>query len=276
MSYWREKVVIITGGSRGFGKVLAGSFAAAGASVVLAARGGESLDAAADELRQRGGQVLAVPTDVTDESQVEALIAATVERFGKIDALVNNAGRSPRGQLANTSAEEFRELMDLNLLGAVRCTQAALPHLLTARGHVVNIGSLASKAAARWGGAYAATKFALAAYSQQLRLELEDEGLHVLLVCPGPIAGDQPRERSEKELAGLPASAHQPGSGARIKRLDPARVATDVLWSCERRRKELIVPARARVLFVLSAISPTWGDWLLRKMTDGKSRENES
>ena len=275
MSYWREKVVVVTGGSRGFGNVLARSFAGAGASLVLAARGGERLDAAADKLYRRGAQVLAVPTDVTDPSQVEAMIAATIERFGKIDALVNNAGRSPRGELARTSAEDFGELMDLNLLGAVRCTQAALPHLLTARGHVVNIGSLASKVAARWGGAYAATKFALAAYSQQLRLELEDEGLHVLLVCPGPIARDEPRERSEEELAGLPPSARKPGSGVRMKQLDPARVAAAVLRACERRRKELVIPRRARLLFVLSAISPTWGDWLVRKMTSATPRKGE-
>ncbi|MCH8921613.1 MAG: SDR family oxidoreductase [Planctomycetes bacterium] len=275
MSYWREKVVIVTGGSRGFGQALARSFAGAGASVVLAARGGQQLDAAADEVRRRGGQALAVSTDVTDQSQVEALIAATIERFGRIDALVNNAGHSPRGELARTSAEDFGELMELNLLGAVRCTQAALPHLLSARGHVVNIGSLASKVAARWGGAYAATKFALAAYSQQLRLELEDDGLHVLLVCPGPIAGDEPRERSEEELAGLPSSARQPGSGVRMKRLDPRRTAAEVLRACERRRRELVIPSRARLLFVLSALSPTWGDWLVRKMTDTAPREGE-
>ena len=267
MSYWQEKVVIVTGASRGFGKVLAGSFAEAGASVVLAARGGEPLEAAAEGARRRGGQALAVPTDVTDQSQVEAMIAATIEQFGRIDALVNNAGRSPRGDLAHTTAEDFGELMELNLLGAVRCTQAALPHLLAARGHVVNIGSLASKAAARWGGAYSATKFALAAYSQQLRMELEDDGLHVLLVCPGPIAGNNPRERSEEELAGLPSAARQPGSGARLKRLAPEQVAAEVLRACQRRRKELIIPWRARLLFVLSAVSPNWGDWLLRKMT---------
>ena len=98
-------------------------------------------------------------------------------------------------------------------------------------------------------------------------MELEDDGLHVLLVCPGPIAGNDPRERSEEELAGLPSSARRPGSGARLKRLAPAQVAAEVLRACQRRRKELIIPWRARLLFVLSAVSPDWGDWLLRKMT---------
>src|SRR5262249_24418549 len=148
--------------------------------------------------------------DITRQADVDALVARTVERFGRLDMLVNNAGRSARGEAIATTPEEFDELMELNLIALVRCTRAAMPHLLQARGHLVNIGSLAGKTAARYMGAYSATKFAVSAYSQQLRLELGPQGLHVLLVSPGPIARDAPRDYSNDKNANLPASARKP------------------------------------------------------------------
>ncbi|MCG8583486.1 MAG: SDR family NAD(P)-dependent oxidoreductase, partial [Pirellulales bacterium] len=186
MSYWLDKVVIVTGASAGFGRVLAERFARAGATVVLAARSIEKLDQAALAIREIGGQVLALSTDVTDKSSVEDLIRTTVDRFGRIDAVVNNAGASMRGAIDETTDRDFAQLIDLNLISIVNSTRAALPHLLVTGGHVVNIGSLAAKTASPYLGAYPASKFAVAAYSQQLRLEMNSRGLHVLLVCPGP------------------------------------------------------------------------------------------
>ena len=117
--------------------------------------------------------------------------------------------------MLDTTPEDFQALMDLNLLGVVRLTRAAAQHLLAAQGHVVNIGSLAGKSATRYMGAYPASKFALSAYSQQLRLELEPQGLHVLLVCPGPIARDEPRtaqsEREHENLDGIPRKCPKTG-----------------------------------------------------------------
>src|SRR5207245_29110 len=96
----------------------------------------------------------------------------------------------------------------------VRCTRAAMPHLLASKGHLVNIGSLAGKTGARYMGAYSATKFAVSGYSQQLRAELGPQGLHVLLVSPGPIARDEPRQYSAEKLQSLPPGASKPGGGA--------------------------------------------------------------
>src|SRR6185437_15073130 len=118
-----------------------------------------------------------------------------------LDVLVNNAGRSARRAVLDTTPEDFQELMDLNLISVVRLTRAAVPHLLKTAGHLVNIGSLSGKIATRYMGAYPATKYALAAYTQQLRLELGPQGLHVLLVSPGPIARDEPRAHAAEELA---------------------------------------------------------------------------
>jgi len=131
----------------------------------------------------------------------------------------------------------------------------------------VNIGSLAGKTAARYMGAYSATKHAVSAYSQQLRLELGPQGLHVLLVSPGPIARDEPREYSKEKLDSLPASARKPGAGAKVGLLRPEKLADHILRACEKRRPELVVPARARVVFALSQLWPRLGDWVIRKMS---------
>ena len=267
MSRWQDKTVLVTGGSRGLGRAIAEAFAAEGACVVIAARGGNELERAAAELRAGDRQILAVPTDVTKQEQVDSLVQQTLDRFGRLDVLVNNAGRSDRREVLDTAVEDFADLMDVNFLAAVRMTRAAAAHLLSGGGHVVNIGSLAAKSAARYLGAYPASKFALAAYSQQLRLELGPRGLHVLLVCPGPIAGERPTKSDAEERSRLPESARRPGAGVRVRQLDPKRVAEKIVRACERRRAELILPRRARLLFTLSQISPRLGDWLVRRMT---------
>ena len=270
MSVWQSKVVVVTGGSSGLGKAIAGAFAQRGAQVVIAARRADALAAAADELRALGFDVAVVAADVTRADDVERLFAKTIERFGRLDVLVNNAGRSMRRAIADTTADEFRELFELNVVGLVRCTRAALPHLLAQRGHVVNVGSLAGRSAARYIGAYPASKFAVTAYSQQLRLELGPQGLHVLLVCPGPIAREQPRDeqhRSDQAADGLPASAYLPGGGVRTRLLSPQRLAAEIVRACETRRSELIRPRSARLLLVLQQLSPRLGDWLVKRLT---------
>lgn len=267
MSFWKDKVVLVTGGSSGLGRVIAEAFADAGANLVVAALEADAVGAAAEELSGRGSQVLGVHADVTRQEQVDDLVARAIDRFGRLDVLVNNAGRSMRAKLLDTTPEQFRDLMELNLIGLVRCTRAAVPHLLRERGHVVNIGSLASKSAARWVGAYPATKFAVAAYSQQLRLELGPEGLHVLLVCPGPISRDDARLYPLEGLEDLPGRARQPGAGVRVGTISPQKLAGSILRACERRRPELVVPARARLLFAVAQLWPALADWIVLRKT---------
>ncbi|MGD9721795.1 MAG: SDR family NAD(P)-dependent oxidoreductase [Pirellulales bacterium] len=267
MSYWQNKVAIVTGGSAGLGRAIAAAFVARGAKVVIAARSAETLAATAAELRQSGGDALDVPTDVTRDADVRALISRTLERYGRIDVLVNNAGRSARGKAIETSPEEFAAMTELNLVGLVRCTQAAMPHLLAVRGHLVNIGSLAGKTAARYMGAYSATKHAVSGYSAQLRREMADQGLHVLLVSPGPIARDKPRDYSAEQTASLPESARKPGGGVKTSLIRPERLAEQILTACQRRKPELVVPGIARWIFAVSELWPGVGDWLVRKMS---------
>ncbi len=267
MGYWRDKAVLITGGSSGLGRALAEAFAAEGCRLALIGLEAPAVEAAAAELRSRGTEVLPLPADITRPEAVDAAIGATVGRFGQLDVLVNCAGRSMRGKIADTTPEQFRELMELNFIALVRCTRAALPYLLARRGHVVNIGSLASKAASRWVGAYPATKFAVAAYCQQLRLELGPQGLHVLLVCPGPLARNEDRLYPLEGLEDVPERARRPGAGVKVRPIDPARLSAAILRACQARKAELVVPGKARWLFAVAQLWPEWGDWLLRRFT---------
>jgi short-subunit dehydrogenase len=141
---------------------------------------------------------------------------------------------------------------------------------MQSRGHLVLIGSLASKVAAGYLGAYPASKFPIAALAQQLRMELGDKGLHTLLVCPGPIArdgGNESESRYANQAPGVPAAAQQPGGGAKVRAIDPTWLSERILRACEERRAELVVPRYARLLFAASQLSPRFGDWCLRKMT---------
>ena len=264
--YWEGKRAVVTGGSQGLGLVIATVLAERGASVVIAARDADRLTHAAEQLRNRTGAVVEpLACDVTVDRDVERLVSESVERLGGIDFWGNSVGKSSRRAVADVSMDEFQELWELNFLTTARCSLAALPHLTESRGHLVNIGSLASKFAPRWLGAYPASKFPLAALCQQLRLEQAEHGLHCLLVCPGPLTRDDTGSRYQEQAAGVPQAAQGPGGGAQIKTIDPRHVALKILQACERRKPELILPGKARWLAIISQLSPTWGDWLLRR-----------
>lgn len=266
-SFWTGKVVLVTGASSGLGLAIAQAYAVQGAHVVLCARDADKLKTAAARVTANGGRVLPLPADVTQDESVAPLMAQVIAEFGQLDVLVNNVGLSTRQPVTQTGVAEMQAMLDVNFLSVVRCTQAALPHLLRSRGQIVNIGSLASKVGTRFLGAYPASKHALAAYSQQLRLELVEAGVSVLLVCPGPIARDEARTYNAEADANLPASAARPGGGAKIKALDPHKLAAKIVSASQRRKPEIVIPGKARLLFAIAQLFPALGDRLLRKLT---------
>ena len=187
-----KRVIVITGASDGIGAEMARQLAAkegANVALVLAARNAAQLEAVAAECVAHGAQALAVPTDVSVQIQCRRLVISAVERFGRIDALVNNAGRS-----AHALFEEvedlgwYEELMRVNLWGAVWCTQAALPHLKTARGSIVAVSSLAGLIGVPGRTAYSATKFAMTGFFEALRAEVKGAGVSVTTAYPGVVA----------------------------------------------------------------------------------------
>ena len=269
MSYWQGKRAVIVGGSSGLGRALAEVLVDRGARVAIVARGQAPLDKTVAALAAPGDEVLAVPADVTSAADVERLAITIHERWGGVDFVAHCAGRSMRGDAITTAPEEFHELWELNFLSAVRVAQAFTPDLLQNRGHIVLVGSLAGKCAPRYLGAYPASKFPLAAFAQQLRLELGSRGVHTLLVSPGPIAREDGGHRYGDQAAGLPAAATRPGGGARLKAIDPTVLAKRILTACEARRPELVVPAKTKLLFSLAQLWPGFADWILQKKTSG-------
>jgi len=273
MTFWRDKVIVVTGGSAGLGFALSQAYAAAGSQVVIASRNENQGRQAVENIGIKNARFIA--TDVTNSESVIQLVNQTIEAFGKIDVWVNNAGRSSRGLAKETSADQFAELLELNFLALVRCSQAAIPHLLTAGGHLVNIGSLSAKTASPYMGAYAASKHPVAAYSQQLRMENDPQDLHVLLVAPGPIQRHDNQPRYEDQSRDLPANAGNAGGGVKLTGICPHLLSSKIMKACQRRQPELVVPAKARILFAVGQLFPRLGDWMVKKMTGYKKQPSD-
>ena len=267
MSYWKSKRAVILGGSSGLGRALAEVLLDRGARVAIVARGQEALDKAVAELASPGDEIIACRADVTSAADVERLAIAVDERWHGVDFVAHCAGRSMRGDAITISPEQYQELWELNFLSAVRAAQAFAADLTHARGHLVLVSSLAGKCAPRYLGAYPASKFPLAAFAQQLRLELGPRGLHTLLVSPGPIAREDASGRYADQSTCLPEPASRPGAGARLTAIPPVQLAHKILAACERRRPELTLPAKTKLLFALAQLWPSFGDWILQKKT---------
>ena len=186
------KVIVITGSSDGIGAEMARQLArsdGAGVALVLAARNAAALQQVAAECAATGAQTLVVPTDVSQQAQCQALVAAAVARFGRIDILINNAGRSAHALLEEVAdLAWYEELMRINLWGSVWCTHAALPYLKQSRGGIVAVSSLAGLIGVPGRTAYSATKFAMGGFFEALRAELKPAGVSVTLAYPGVVA----------------------------------------------------------------------------------------
>jgi NAD(P)-dependent dehydrogenase (short-subunit alcohol dehydrogenase family) len=182
-------VAVITGATSGIGREAAREFAAAGSKVVVAGRRKERLVELAKEIESKGGQALAVQTDVADQDQVGGLISETVERFGRVDVLVNNAGVAIASRFTEMPLEDFRRLMDVNFWGAVFACRAAVPQMRKQNGGgvILNISSIFGKRGMPFETAYCASKFALAGFSEALRAELMSENIDVCTIYPGAV-----------------------------------------------------------------------------------------
>lgn len=186
-----DKVVIVTGASSGVGRSLAFAFARRAARVVLVARREEQLEAVRREIEPYTTDVLVIPADLTDETQLRAVVERTLERFGRIDVLVNNAGVSQGGPLQDQDPGRVEHLLRLNLWVAIRLTQLALPHMLAnQQGYILNIGSGMGRSATPLFVPFVASKYGLSGFSDALRRELEGTGVHLTLVLPGWIHTD--------------------------------------------------------------------------------------
>ena len=265
-------VALVTGGSAGLGMVIAETLLARGYDVMIVGRDAERLNLAVDRLSAAvNGTVASYQCDLTSSNDVDGLLVGVQQRFGRLDALINCVGASDRGLIENLAPERLENLLRQNVLTALLCSQGALPLLESSGGVIVNIGSLASKVGARYIGGYAVAKHALAGMTQQMRLELKSRGIHVALVCPGPIRrADQGSRYSELIDQSMPAQASAPGGGTRLKGLAPERVADAVVRCLRHRVPDIILPRHLRILVAVGHAFPRLGDWLLLKFTSSK------
>jgi len=182
-------IVIITGASTGIGKSIAAAFAAEGADTVLASRSREKLEVAADDIRNAGGRVSVVPTDVTVEKEVLDLFQQTVETFGRVDILVNNAGLSKGGPPDELSLAVWQQVIGVNLTGAFLCSREALKIMKPQRaGRIINIGSVSAKVPRPHSAPYTTSKFGLEGLTRSLALDARDYGIAVSILHPGNTA----------------------------------------------------------------------------------------
>jgi NADP-dependent 3-hydroxy acid dehydrogenase YdfG len=185
----KGKVALVTGASSGIGEATALALARAGARVSIAARRRDRLDGVARRIAELGAESLVLEADVSRPEEAESIVARTVDRWGRLDVLVNNAGLMALSPVDRARVEDWRRMLDLNLLGLMVATRAALPHMRRQKdGHVVNISSTAGRVANPDAAVYAATKFGVGAFSEALRREVYKDGIRVTIVEPGAVA----------------------------------------------------------------------------------------
>jgi NADP-dependent 3-hydroxy acid dehydrogenase YdfG len=219
-----DRVVAITGASSGIGEATALALAAAGAKVALAARRADRLEEIVARIEAAGGEAVALPTDIADEAQANTFVRAAAERFGRLDALVNNAGVMQLGPIDGAPTEEWRRMVDVNVFGVLYCTHAALPIMREAGGgHIVNVSSVGGKVVGTYSGVYSLTKFGLGAFTEALRRESIAAGIRVTLVVPGSTATELRSHTREEVLA---ETVH---AFAGVTPLDPADIAAAIV-----------------------------------------------
>jgi short-subunit dehydrogenase len=259
MNRLRGKVVAITGASSGIGRAAALEFARHGASVALAARRKDRLEAVVQECRELGARAVAVPIDVNQPENAELLMRTATRELGPVDILVNNAGFAIFDPMEDAKPEDIESIMRTNYFGAVYCTRAVLPSMLERRsGTIVNVASIAGLMGFFRMGAYCASKFALIGFSESLRDEVIDRGVRVCLVCPGTV---------ETEFFQVAERGKMPAASRLILGITPQRVARAIRRAAERGSYRIIIPWPATVFVKFKELFPRSAHFLMRHVS---------
>ena len=257
----KDRRIILTGASEGIGRALALALASRGARLALAARDRERLESLAQECRARGGEALAVPTDVTNQQDLEWLVAETVKSFGGLDAVIHNAGITMWSRFdALQDFTIFERIMEVNYLAPVRLTALTLPHLRQSRGLIVAVASLAGLTGVPERSGYAASKHAMIGFFDSLRIELAGTGVDVSVVAPDFVVSEIHKRAIGPDGEPLGESPMQ-----QSKIMTATDCAARIVRAIEKRERLVLMSTRGRLGRWLKLLAPTWIDRIAEK-----------
>lgn len=247
----RDKVVIVTGGSSGIGKALALSFAKLGAKVVITGRNKNRLDEVGQELDQLNTPNLCLQLDAASEADNKRMVAETINTFGQLDILINNAGISMRALFEEIELDVFQKVMDINFYGTLYATKYALPHILESKGSIVGISSINGYRGTPARTAYTASKYAMNGFFESLRTEVMHRGVHVLVACPG-FTGTNIRN------AALTADGSSQGASPRDegKMMTAEEVADGIIKAIKKRKRDIVFTSQGKLAVFLNKWMP--------------------
>jgi NAD(P)-dependent dehydrogenase (short-subunit alcohol dehydrogenase family) len=254
----RGATVVVTGATSGIGYETARAFAAAGANLVVAGRRQERLEELGGAITAAGGRALAVKTDVSEFAQVERLVKQAIDRFGKLDVIVNNAGVGLAAAFTEMSLEEFRRLMDVNFWGVVHGCRAVVPAMQKqGRGTIINVASILGKRGMPFNTAYCASKFAVVGFSEALRTELAAANIAVSTICPGAVESEIWESAGNRLTSQIPDFPKYPASQlAQV-------IVNDARWP----QPEIVLSLDAQAIDFFNTIAPRLMDWTLSAAT---------
>lgn len=251
----KDKVVIITGGSSGIGKALAFEFGLKGSKIVITGRNLQALNETVQELKASGVQALSVAADVTSDDDNKRMVAQTIQAFGRIDVLINNAGISMRAIFEELDPQVIRKVMDINFYGAVYATRQCLPEIIKNKGSIVGISSIAGFRGLPGRTGYSASKFALNGFLESLRTELLNSGVHVLTACPGFTASNI-RKRALTEDGSMQGESPR----AEEKMMTAEECARHLYQATLKRKRTLILTFQGKLVVFLNKWLPAFTD----------------
>jgi short-subunit dehydrogenase len=257
---FKDKVVIVTGASSGIGEAIAREFSLNGSKVVLAARSEKKLSDIVKEIKADNCDAIFVKTDVSNEDDCKNLIEKTVEKYGTIDILINNAGVSMRASFLDVDLKVLHRLMDVNFWGTVYCTKYALPYLIDRKGSLVGVSSVAGFHGLPGRTGYSASKFAMHGFLETIRIENLKKGLHVMIIAPGFTS-------TEIRKHALIANGQEQGESPKdeIKLMTPEYVAGWVLKGIRKKKRNKLLTWDGRITALFQRIVPELVDWAYYK-----------
>ncbi len=264
----KNKVVLVSGSSMGIGKAIAMELAQRGARIMLNGRESEKLHATEAQLSKMGYVVGALVADIRDPSQCQNLIDATMETFGKLDIVINNAALSSRGSIENTVISNFPVLMETNFTGAAYLSKYAIPYLKETRGHLIFINSAGGFRGMPYNSFYTASKMAQAALAEALRIELHDYGIHVGVAYVGFTENDP-----KKAILDVDGNWVYLPKRNNIRLAKPQSVARSICLMIEKRKNKITLTRLGLLSSFITRYLPRFGEWILRTNRDKIEKE---